>query len=441
MEVAEISQQVEVGAVLADSRFDLSTPAIMNFIPKTYRYLLLSLALALCFSGCHWLPKSGDSRMDSLIGNLDGDISVARLAERRGNLVRAKEIYHEILRHDPHNGPAHHRLAVISATEGSLKASLEHFQLAQQYMPQPSAELLGDLGYVQYLLGNADAAEVALKRSLELQPTNQRTLNNLGLVTGMRGNTEESLAYFREAVGPAEAKANLAYVLTQSGRADEAADYYHRALEEDGELTIAAKALVQLRESLPPQKPTMPDREMQLATLPGRVEPSINPTGLPNATQLAQSQFSQAQPVRDVVTANPPFQSELRSIPLEVDRQQLATAVQPSRQAMVNPRETAWQPTAIPSPTEQTVNPAINAAISDRNVVTAAATAPADGLIGNAVDTRHAVQPVAHSQPIETSPSSKRPPASSELQPTVVVPAPEDVRLGSSFSEPISLQF
>ena len=152
------------------------------------------------------MQKSGDQ-----LASLDGDLSVARLAERRGNLKRAKDLYHAVLEYNPGQALAHHRLAVIAAEEGQLEKSLEHFGLAQQNMVVPSSELLGDLGYVEYLMGNFDAARLALEQSLDMDPQNERTLNNLGLVAGMQGKRGESLAYFQQAVGPAEAQACLLY--------------------------------------------------------------------------------------------------------------------------------------------------------------------------------------------------------------------------------------
>ncbi len=240
-----------------------------------------SIAFVINAGGCTQLPKMSlpsalsnaslltrSDRAANAASHLDGNLSLGRLAERRGNNTRAKEIFKAILKQTPGHRQANHRLAVIAAREGQLEKSLEYFRVAQAGDGQDSAELLGDLGYIEYLMGNLEAAEISLSKSLDIEPTNERTLNNLGLVMGMMGKTRESFSYFEQAVGKAEAHANLAYVLSQRGtEADiqQAANHYHQALESDSELRIAAHALMQIQQRLP-QRNQMPEREMQLAS-------------------------------------------------------------------------------------------------------------------------------------------------------------------------------
>ncbi len=109
-----------------------------------------------------------------------------------------------------------------------------------------SADLLADLGYATYLMGDLAGAERYMRRSLELAPDSRKTHNNLAMVLAEMNRNEEALQEFLLATSEAAAHANLAYVQSQRGSLDSAKLHYHRALELDPGLRPAAEALVQL---------------------------------------------------------------------------------------------------------------------------------------------------------------------------------------------------
>ena len=82
--------------------------------------------------------------------------------------------------------------------------------------------------------GDYEAAEVAFRRLLELDPTAAEVHNNLGVVSIQRGALRKGIAAFRAALrlSPdyAEATLNLAVALERQGEAVEAAAYYRRFL-------------------------------------------------------------------------------------------------------------------------------------------------------------------------------------------------------------------
>lgn len=185
-------------------------------------------------------PKSGKpKKVDSL--------SMARLHEKRGQLDQAVKLYERELKTNSKKAFIHHRLAVIAAREGHWDKSREHFAESCRIEPR-NAGVLSDLGYSLYLQHQLPEAEQCLLEAVEIDPQNKSAQNNLGIVLGVLGKYEQSLAAFRRAVPDAEAHANLGYVHMQLGDADKAMGELNQALTLDKNLKKAAVALVQLDE-------------------------------------------------------------------------------------------------------------------------------------------------------------------------------------------------
>ena len=187
--------------------------------------------------GCHLIGCAGTpnfplpwASQDTSKSSFERELSLARLSERHGQAKKASQVYHSILAKDPSNVIANHRLAVIAARKRQYDQAMQHFVKAEKAAP-PNAELLSDIGYVLYLQNDLARAESKLRQAVALDPQHQAAHNNLGLVLGELGRTEQSLAEFRQAVGEADAQTNLAYVQAKRGNLDKAIATYHRALE------------------------------------------------------------------------------------------------------------------------------------------------------------------------------------------------------------------
>lgn len=137
------------------------------------------------------------------------------------------------------------RLARLYAQAGRDREAISEYELAIQAHPR-DASLYNDLGYFQYDRGNFAEAERALRKALEIEPENKRAWMNLGLAIGQQGRTRESLTAFEQAVKPAEARCNLAFVLGTQGKFDQARDLYREALQLDPGLKLARNALARL---------------------------------------------------------------------------------------------------------------------------------------------------------------------------------------------------
>jgi Tfp pilus assembly protein PilF len=188
---------------------------------------------------------------------LDAQLSMARLSERQGDSRTAEQIYLAVLKQQPQNQLALHRLGVLAANSREHEKAAEYLTAATRVGP-PSAELLNDIGFNLLMMGRVPEAEAAIRQAIEIDPRNRAARNNLGLVLGETRRYDESLAEFRRAGDEAEAQANLAYAQTRAGDLAGARSSYHRALMLNNELKPAAEALVQLAQQ--PSPPSDSDR-------------------------------------------------------------------------------------------------------------------------------------------------------------------------------------
>ena len=212
-------------------------------------------------AGCASITSSslsGTSLVDHLpaTGRLSGsdaaadksmeiNFGIARVAERNDRVTQAVTAYHEILSKHPNHAPTLQRLGVISARQGRVDEALDYFSKAAEF-EEPSAELLGDIGYAQYLADDYDSAAATLQKAALMSPNDERIINNLAIVLGMQRKYADSLELFRQTGSEAESLAGVAFTQSQTGQLDQAKSTYHRSLEMDPSLDIAANGLLEL---------------------------------------------------------------------------------------------------------------------------------------------------------------------------------------------------
>ncbi len=254
---------------------------------RTYWTSLLAiLLLAILSTGCARLSSyfDGDAWGSATLANgpsasdrtREGRLKFARLCQRKGQFEQAEKIYQALLKENPKDPEALHRMGVLAAEQGRYPKSMEYFNAATS-VGSPSADLLCDLGYCYYLQNRWSDAERTLRKALKDQPNHARSCTNLGLVLGLTGRYEESLAVFRRSGTEAQAQANLAYVYTQIGAEDDALAAYHKALALDPEMRVAAEALMQLAQRQVSRKQINARAEAQLAAVPGAALPNGMP--------------------------------------------------------------------------------------------------------------------------------------------------------------------
>lgn len=205
--------------------------------------MLLVLSVA---TGCRSFLTSHDASQSLVLNSdLELQLGLAQRAERSGDLVAARSAYRDILEKHPEYVPALHRLGVVLVRLEQSAEAIDHLQKAANLEP-PTSELLGDLGYAQFLHGDLASAEKTLERALTLNPTDPRLLNNQALVVGFLGRESESLELFRRAGSEADAMNNLGFIYAQRGELHKAKEHYVRALDLQPTMKNAAQALVDL---------------------------------------------------------------------------------------------------------------------------------------------------------------------------------------------------
>lgn len=170
---------------------------------------------------------------------------LARLHEKDGQLVRARDLYMEMHRRDRTDAQVCQRLGVVSALLGDHEASDGYFEQAIAQNPN-DVEVLTDHGYSLASRGNFEQAEVLLKRAVAIDSRNKRAVNNLGLVVGYQGRMDEAFQHFRRVNDEASAHANVAYVQAQLGKGGEAIDRFSRALEINPDHEASQQGLLEL---------------------------------------------------------------------------------------------------------------------------------------------------------------------------------------------------
>ncbi|MEX1232146.1 MAG: tetratricopeptide repeat protein [Planctomycetaceae bacterium] len=138
-----------------------------------------------------------------------------QLALRSGDLNQAEERFQEILKNDPLNATAHHRLAVIADNRKDYRTAEKHYLVALQGNPH-DANLLSDMGYSYMLQGNTENAKRFLSDALDKNPEHPQAANNLGAIYAEEGNSQQALEMFRRSGTEQEAQAKLAYVMNQN---------------------------------------------------------------------------------------------------------------------------------------------------------------------------------------------------------------------------------
>ena len=112
-----------------------------------------------------------------------------------GDLARAEQSYQRAAELAPANAHVLSELADLHSRRKDWPGALALFQSALDQAPQfappasKNAEMgraLRGIGYVDVELGKLDDAEAAYRRCLEIDPHNQKAINELGYVQGLR---------------------------------------------------------------------------------------------------------------------------------------------------------------------------------------------------------------------------------------------------------------
>ena len=161
---------------------------------------------------------------------------------RAGQIAAAERLYRQVLRLDPREAEAPHRLGSIAAAAGRHDDAADLFRAAIAIDPARAASLAA-LGDALDALGRPHEAVATLREAIRLQPGHARAHATLGTVLqGLNRLQEAASAYgaaLRYQPDLLDARCNLGSVLRQLGRPHDAISAYRTALRVDPTLAAA----------------------------------------------------------------------------------------------------------------------------------------------------------------------------------------------------------
>ena len=140
---------------------------------------------------------------------------------------------------------AHRKAAECYDQLGRFAQSEVHYSKALKLAPA-DAKVWNSAGYSYYMQNRLADAERALKIATKHDKNDPKIQTNLGLALAAAGKTDEALAAFSKAGGPAVGHANLGFILAAMGKKDEARKHYQIASSLQPELSPAREALARL---------------------------------------------------------------------------------------------------------------------------------------------------------------------------------------------------
>ena len=199
--------------------------------------------------GVVWLgrpgePGEGDSPAEQ---SARVCVAAAEALAAGGHAAEAVAQYERARQIDPGVKVAR-RLAVLYDREGQPEKALTEFRRALREGPR-DAGLFNDLGYCYYRLGDYREAESWLRQAVAVNRACDRAWVNLGLVLGKEGRYEESCDAFAHAVRPAQARADVAVLLAEEGKLEEAKATLRKALALEPGLQLAQVVLAVLEQA------------------------------------------------------------------------------------------------------------------------------------------------------------------------------------------------
>ncbi len=192
-------------------------------------------------------PAADPVSLASGIPELGPDVyfHAGQMAEERKNPEEALRQYAKSLEKDPRYLPALIASARLLERLGKREEAARVYQEAMRLHPD-SPTPYNDLGLSLLNRRQWEAAEAAFRQAVERAPKDARYRNNLARALVGAGRTPEALKVLQEALAPAAAHYNLAYLLRQSGQAEEARRYLEQALKLDPNLEPARRLLAKL---------------------------------------------------------------------------------------------------------------------------------------------------------------------------------------------------
>lgn len=214
--------------------------------PRTTIRMLTGLALLVgCASGCASVKSLAWNPFTDRIKDRENRFNFAQVTERNGDHMRAERNYRALCEEAPKDARYWQRLGVVLVRDGKMKEGIENLEKARD-LDNDNVAILNDLGYAYTVDGEFFEAEAVLRQAMKIDSRDVRTQNNLAMVLGYMGKTDEAYELFRRNNDEGTARNNIAYIHAQSGNIDLAVKEYSKSLNHTPGNKPAAEALVQL---------------------------------------------------------------------------------------------------------------------------------------------------------------------------------------------------
>lgn len=184
------------------------------------------------------LSKTGRVTPDLLV-------STAKAHAAAGDHEKAAKIYRQVLKKDPSHLAALLGYGHLLDWQNDLLTATAQYRKATRYHPK-SATAHNDLGlcYARRRMFGESAA--SLRRAVRLQPDKKLYQNNLATVLVQTGRSDEALSHLIKVHGPAVAHYNVGFLLTKTGDMQRAKFHFSEALRADPSLDAARQWLLRL---------------------------------------------------------------------------------------------------------------------------------------------------------------------------------------------------
>jgi len=170
---------------------------------------------------------------------------MAQLQERAGKYDKAAAEYQKALDMNPKSLPALVGFAHLKDRHGDLQGATELYQKAIKLYPKESAAY-NDLGLCLQRRAMLPEAVSMLEKAVALQPDRPLYRNNLATVLVQMDRPNDALIHMVAAHGPAVGHYNLAILLSQRGKPQEAIEHFRQALVHDPSLREAQEGIARL---------------------------------------------------------------------------------------------------------------------------------------------------------------------------------------------------
>jgi tetratricopeptide (TPR) repeat protein len=178
-------------------------------------------------------------------------ISMAQMAEKKGDVFQARRQYQQALAKWPGHVDVLRAAARMEDRQNELRLAETLYRQAVDANPH-HAGALNDLGLCLARQGQLEASMQVIEQAITLQPQKALYRNNAATILVEMHQDQRALAHLSAVHGPAEANYNLGQLLVQRGRPGDAAAYFQTALQINPELQAAQIALSQLQGQNPP---------------------------------------------------------------------------------------------------------------------------------------------------------------------------------------------